>query len=61
MFLVLQGTTKQVHLLLKKINQIHTSIQFTLQHTQNKKTKKKKTDVIAPQKIYFHTWTHCVA
>lgn len=39
LFLVLQGTTKQVHLLLKKINQIHTSIQFTMQHTQNKNEK----------------------
>ena len=39
LFLVLQGTTKQVHLLLKKNNQIHTSIQFTMQHTQNKKSR----------------------
>ena len=28
-----QGTTKQIHKLLKEINQIHSSIQFPMEHT----------------------------
>ena len=45
-FLVLQRTTRQVHLLLKNIDKIHTSIQFTMQ-----KKKKRKKDEIAPKRF----------
>ena len=39
-FLVFQGTTKQIHQLLDKINAIHKSIQFTMEHTSNKEENK---------------------
>ena len=33
LFLVFTGTTKQFHNLWKQMNKIHTSVEFTLQHT----------------------------
>ena len=35
LFFIFQGTTKQLHKLLQEINKIHSSIQFTMEHTTN--------------------------
>ena len=54
LFLVFQGTTKQIHQLLDKINKIHKNIQFTMQHTNNKNEKDEdKCDCIPKQAISF--------
>ena len=39
LFLIFQGTTKQLHTLLSKINEIHPSIKFTMTHTSPKSEK----------------------
>ena len=36
LFLIFQGTSKELHKLLEQMNKIHPSIQFTLTHTENK-------------------------
>ena len=54
LFLVFQGTTKQIHQLLDKINKIHKNIQFTMQHIKNKNEKNEdKCDCIPKQAILF--------
>ena len=49
-----QGTTKQIQQLLDKINAIHKSIQFTMEHTSNKEENEAdKCDCTQKQSISF--------
>ena len=54
LFLILQGTTKQIHQLLEEFNKIHASIQFTMEHTSNDlEAKEDRCDCYPKESISF--------
>ena len=54
LFLVFKGTTKQIHVFLDKINQIHPSIKFTMTHTtRNKETEEDRCECKETKSIPF--------
>ena len=54
LFLILQGSTKQLHMLLEQMNKIHASIQFTMEHTSiSSEAEEDKCDCVPTYSISF--------
>ena len=61
LFLIFQGTTKQLHILFDKINKIHPAIKFTMDHTTNElESDCDKCDCGAKNSISFLDTSCCI-